>query len=131
LANTLPQYHTKLTKSKGFKEFSLPYLEKVLKIFYFMHLYLEKKEAFMTTVTMQKFATQIDEVLGEVESNGEALLVEREQGNFMVMSERDYNSIMETLYLLSTPANAKHLQNGIKQANSGSYSVKSIDDLWK
>ncbi|MDR2732392.1 MAG: type II toxin-antitoxin system Phd/YefM family antitoxin [Fibromonadaceae bacterium] len=85
----------------------------------------------MTTVTVQKFATQIDKMLGEVESNGSHLLVEREQGNFMVMPERDYNSIMETLYLLSTPANAEHLQNGIKQANSGSYSTKSIDDLWK
>ncbi|MCL2283120.1 MAG: type II toxin-antitoxin system Phd/YefM family antitoxin [Fibromonadales bacterium] len=83
------------------------------------------------TVTMQKFATQIDEVLGEVEDNGDAVLVEREQGNFMVMSERDYNSMMETLYLLSTPANAEHLQNGIKQANSGLYSAKNIDDLWK
>jgi len=36
----------------------------------------------MTTVTMQKFATQIDEMLGEVENNGDPLLV-----------ERDYNSI--------------------------------------
>jgi antitoxin YefM len=85
----------------------------------------------MTTVTMQKFATQIDEMLGEVENNGDPVLVEREQGNFIVMPERDYNSIMETLYLLSTPANAEHLQNGIKQANSGSYSTKNINDLWK
>ena len=85
----------------------------------------------MATVTMQKFVTQIDEILCETESNGSALLVEREQGNFMVISERDYNSIMETLHLLSTPANSKHLQNGIKQANAGSYSVKDIDSLWK
>jgi len=48
----------------------------------------------MTTVTMQKFTTQIDEMLDEIENNGDALLVEREQGNFMVMPERDYNSIM-------------------------------------
>jgi len=59
------------------------------------------------------------------------VLVERERGNFMVMSERDYNSMTETLYLLSTPTNAEHLQNGIKQANSGLYSTKKIDDLWK
>jgi len=85
----------------------------------------------MTTVTMQKFATQMDEMLGEVENNGDPVLVEREQGNFIVMPERDYNSIMETLYLLSTPANAEHLQNGIAQANSGSYSTKNINDLWK
>jgi len=85
----------------------------------------------MTTVTMQKFTTQIDEMLGEIENNGDALLVEWEQGNFMVMPERDYNSIMETLYLLSTPANAEHLQKGIEQANSGSYSIKNINDLWK
>jgi antitoxin YefM len=85
----------------------------------------------MTTVTMQKFTTQIDKMLGEVENSGDALLVEREQGNFMVMSERNYNSIMETMYLLSVPANAERLQNGICQANSGSYSIKNVDDLWK
>jgi antitoxin YefM len=85
----------------------------------------------MTTVTMQKFVSQIDEILCETENNGDTLLIEREQGNFMIMSERDYNSIMETLYLLSTPANSKHLQNGIKQANTGSYLVKDIDNLWK
>ena len=85
----------------------------------------------MTTVTMQKFTTQIDKMLGEVENSGDALLVEREQGNFMVMSERDYNSIMETMYLLSVPANAERLQKGISQANSGSYSIKNVDDLWK
>ena len=85
----------------------------------------------MTTVTMQKFTTQIDKMLGEVENSGDALLVEREQGNFMVMSERDYNSIMETMYLSSVPANAERLQKGISQANSGSYSIKNVDDLWK
>ncbi|MDR0516569.1 MAG: type II toxin-antitoxin system Phd/YefM family antitoxin [Fibromonadaceae bacterium] len=85
----------------------------------------------MTTTTIQKFATQIDKMLVEVENNGDHLLVKRKQGNFMVMPERDYNSIMETLYLLSTPANTRHLQNGIKQANSGSYSKKDIDGLWK
>lgn len=85
----------------------------------------------MTSVTVQNFTAQIDEILDQIETCGEALLVEREQGNFMVIPERDYNSIIETLYLLSTPANAEHLHSGIKQANSGLYSVKNVDDLWK
>jgi antitoxin YefM len=80
---------------------------------------------------MQKFTTQIDELLCEVENDGDALLLEHEHGNFMVMPERDYNSIMETLYLLSNPANAAHIQNGINQVNANSYSVKNIDSLWK
>ncbi|MFC6013320.1 type II toxin-antitoxin system Phd/YefM family antitoxin [Nocardia lasii] len=35
------------------------------------------------------------------------------------MSEEDFNSMQETLYLLRSPANAARLAQGIAQAESG------------
>ena len=37
----------------------------------------------------------------------------------VVMSLSDYNSLQETLYLLSTPANARHLMESIAQLRTG------------
>lgn len=45
------------------------------------------------------------------------------------MSLDEFNSWQETLYLLSTPSNAEHLMESIKQAKSGKKSVKELIDL--
>lgn len=49
------------------------------------------------------------------------LIHRRKGGNAVVMSEEYYNSLMETLYLLSTPSNARALERAIAQdrANQG------------
>lgn len=49
-------------------------------------------------------------------------IIHRRDGeNAVLMSESQYNSLMETLHLLSTPANAKSLARAIAQdkANQG------------
>lgn len=42
------------------------------------------------------------------------------------MSLNEFNSWQETLYLLSNPANAEHLQESIRQANLGQKRVKEL-----
>ncbi len=37
----------------------------------------------------------------------------------------------ETAYLLSSPANAEHLQKSIEQAKKGEITNLSLDDIWK
>ncbi|KEI66374.1 hypothetical protein A19Y_1303 [Planktothrix agardhii NIVA-CYA 126/8] len=44
------------------------------------------------------------------------------------MSLDEFNSWQETLYLLSNPANAEHLLESIKQAESGKKSVRQLVD---
>ncbi len=53
------------------------------------------------------------------------------KGNIVVLSQEAYNSMEETLYLLSTPANRKHLLESIQQANEGKTKKINIKDLWK
>ncbi|HWS36902.1 MAG TPA: type II toxin-antitoxin system prevent-host-death family antitoxin [Actinoplanes sp.] len=41
------------------------------------------------------------------------------RGNAVLVSKEDWDSIMETNYLLRTPANARHLAEGIEQWRAG------------
>jgi antitoxin YefM len=50
------------------------------------------------------------------------LLVHRRTGEaVIVMSLADYESLEETLYLLSDPANVEHLQKSMAQAEAGEF----------
>ncbi len=52
----------------------------------------------------------------------EPILIVRADGRHVVMlSEAEWNSIQETLYLLSNPANAAHLRRSIEELDQGLY----------
>ncbi|RYE18619.1 MAG: hypothetical protein EOP42_30410 [Sphingobacteriaceae bacterium] len=46
--------------------------------------------------------------------------------DYRTAEERD-----DTAYLLSSPANAAHLQKSIKQAQNGEVFKVNLDDIWK
>jgi len=48
-----------------------------------------------------------------------AVITRREGGNAVLMSQAQYESMAETLYLLSNPANAAHLAASIAQHKAG------------
>jgi antitoxin YefM len=48
-----------------------------------------------------------------------AVITRREGGNAVLMSQAQYESMAETLYLLSNPANASHLAASIAQHKAG------------
>ncbi|MDN3399314.1 type II toxin-antitoxin system prevent-host-death family antitoxin [Psychrobacter sp. APC 3426] len=53
--------------------------------------------------------------------DADVVVINRKNNNdAVVMSHNHYNSLMETLYLLGTPANAAHLAKSIKQYRSKS-----------
>ena len=53
------------------------------------------------------------------------------KGNIVVLSQEAYNAMEETLYLLSSPNNKKHLLESIDQLNKGKSTKININDLWK
>ena len=60
--------------------------------------------------------TVIDQV---VEDADVTVISRRDAADAVVMSFDHYSSLMETVYLLSSPANAAHLAKSIAQARSG------------
>ncbi len=74
----------------------------------------------MIVANFTEFRTALKKYLDEVENNQEILVIKRKSGKGTVLiSLEEYNSIMETMHLLSSKANADHLYESIQQINSG------------
>jgi len=61
-----------------------------------------------------------------VEDADVTVISRRDAADAVVMSLDTFNSWMETVHLLKTPANATHLSKSIQQLRSGKTRVKSL-----
>jgi antitoxin YefM len=74
----------------------------------------------MIAANYTEFRTKLKKFLDAVESDNETLIIKRGSGNGTVMISLDeYNSIMETVHLLSSKANADRLYESIRQMKEG------------
>lgn len=74
----------------------------------------------MIAANFSEFRTNLKMYLDSVEDNNEVLVVKRKTGKGTVMISLDeYNSIMETMHLLSSKTNATRLYESIEQMKSG------------
>lgn len=68
----------------------------------------------MKVVNYTEFRNNLAESLNSVNDDGDIVVVARSKGkNVVVMSLEEYNSIQETIYLNSTPANRARLESSI------------------
>ena len=74
----------------------------------------------MIAANFTEFRTALKKFLDNVENNNETLIIKRKSGKGAVMISLDeYNSLLETVHLLSSRANAERLYESIKQMNEG------------
>ena len=70
----------------------------------------------MQVVNYSTFRAKLKENLDLVSEEGETVIVNRPKGdNVVVISLKEYNSMKETLYLMSTEANRKRLIEAIER----------------
>ncbi|OFW80409.1 MAG: hypothetical protein A2887_05610 [Alphaproteobacteria bacterium RIFCSPLOWO2_01_FULL_40_26] len=70
--------------------------------------------------------------LDYVVNNSDIITITRRNGDDVVMMSRhDYESLEETLYLLSSPKNRKHLLDAIKNQGKGAVTFKSRKEIEK
>lgn len=83
-------------------------------------------DAITYTAARQNMAKLMDEVV----NNNEVKIITR-TGNpsVVMMSLADYNSWMETCYLMSNPYNAEHLRKSLNEADNGEFEDVSLEDL--
>jgi len=83
----------------------------------------------MIAANFTEFRTGLKKFLDEVEDNNETLVVKRGTGKgTVVISLNEYNSIMETMHLLSSRANAERLYESIQQLKEGKGIEKPLID---
>ena len=74
----------------------------------------------MIAANYTEFRTGLKKYLDDVENNNETLVIKRGTGKGTVLlSLVEYNSILETVHLLSSKANADRLYESINQMKSG------------
>ncbi|OYT17021.1 MAG: hypothetical protein B7C24_04675 [Bacteroidetes bacterium 4572_77] len=81
----------------------------------------------MLAANFTEFRTGLKNFLDEVENNNETLIIKRGTGKgTVVISLKEYNSIMETVHLLSSKANADRLYESIQQMQDGKTVQKDL-----
>ncbi len=81
----------------------------------------------MIAANYTEFRLKLKKFLDDVEQNNETLIIKRGTGKGTVMiSLNEYNSIMETVHLLSSKANADRLYESIKQMKEGKVVRKDL-----
>ncbi len=81
----------------------------------------------MARVSYTDLRGNLAKYMDDVCDSRDALTVTRQNARSVVMlSEEEYESILETLHLLRSPANAAHLQRGLKEFESGNVIERNI-----
>ncbi|MGV3635797.1 MAG: type II toxin-antitoxin system Phd/YefM family antitoxin [Pseudorhodoplanes sp.] len=81
----------------------------------------------MARVSYTDLRSNLAKYMDEVCDNRDALTVTRQNARSVVMlSEDEYESILETLHLLRSPANAAHLARGLKEFEAGAVIERDI-----
>ena len=81
----------------------------------------------MIAANYSEFRNELKNYLDNVEFNNETLIIKRGAGKGTVLiSLEEYNSIMETLHLLSSKKNAKRLFESIEQMKTAKRAQRKL-----
>jgi antitoxin YefM len=84
----------------------------------------------MDAITYTAARQQLAQTMNDVCENHTPVIITRQRAEAVVMmSLSDYNSIQETAYLLSNPANAEQLRASVADAEAGKLITTSLADL--
>jgi antitoxin YefM len=83
----------------------------------------------MIAANFSEFRNGLKRFLDSVEDDNETLIIKRKTGKGTVMISLDeYNSIMETLHLLSSKKNADRLYESIQQMKDGNTVTPKLEE---
>lgn len=81
----------------------------------------------MNTTTINSAKQNLESLIEQVEADAAPILIMLDENRKAVLiSEREFNSWQETIYLLSNPANAEHLRTSLAEADAGKTSEREL-----
>ncbi len=83
----------------------------------------------MRTISFSEARNRLKQVIDKVVDDADvAVITRRDAPDAVVMSLETFNSWQETVHLLKTPANAKHLARSIAQLRAGKLKRRKLVD---
>lgn len=81
----------------------------------------------MRTINFSDARNNLKAVMDQAVDDHDAVLITRRDApNAVIMSQEQYDGWMETMHLLSNPANARHLMESIEQLRRGQVVTRSL-----
>ncbi|MEP6842248.1 MAG: type II toxin-antitoxin system Phd/YefM family antitoxin [Pseudolysinimonas sp.] len=81
----------------------------------------------MATITASEARKSLFPLLGQVNEDHSVVTITSKAGNGVLISEEDYDALQTTMYLLSTPANARRLADAVDRSERGEYAEHPLD----
>lgn len=81
----------------------------------------------MPTITAGEARKSLFPLFGQVNEDHSAVTITSKASNGVLLSEDDYKAGQTTLYLLSTPANARRLFEAIEHSERGEFQAHELD----
>lgn len=92
-------------------------------------VYSNLEVSYMRVVNFSEARNNFKQVLDQVSDDADYTIISRRDSeDAVVMSLDQFNGLMETVHLLSSPANVKHLEKSIKQYRSGQVETHELAD---
>ena len=83
----------------------------------------------MKVINFSDARNQFKQVIDQVVADCDVTIISRRDAeDAVVMSLDTYNSMMETLHLLKSPANVKHLEKSLSQYRKGQTKARDLVD---
>jgi antitoxin YefM len=83
----------------------------------------------MRVINFSDARNQLKQVIDQVVDDADFTVISRRDAqDAVVMSLDTFNSLMETLHLMKSPANANHLEKSINQYRKGQTKTKGLVD---
>ncbi|GGL25382.1 type II toxin-antitoxin system Phd/YefM family antitoxin [Nocardia jinanensis] len=83
----------------------------------------------MTSMSASEARANLYPLIEQVNDDAVAVHITSRKGNAVLISEDEYNSLHETLYLMRSPANAARLAQGIAQLEAGDSVEMDMEQL--
>ncbi len=71
------------------------------------------------SITVSQASAQLFSLIEQVNKDIKSVVIKSKAGNAVLISQSEYESIVETAYLLSSPANREWLSESLAQATRG------------
>ena len=78
---------------------------------------------------IEELMKNLDSVMDKIINSGKKVVVETHSGNAVILSEEEYESMNETIYVLSQPGLASRIKEGEKEDISKMHTFNENEDF--